>query len=237
MSNNKGSVFHGWLMQQISLENPMYVDKLHKSELKPFSQYLYYDKKSDHWLWQVNTLNQEAEDNFSKVFENAQTIYLKHNDCKIEMNEIIKKETVSYDELTQKHYLSSEPQRKIRVHFLTTTFFNASKQHLIFPSIFHIYQNLMNRFNTFSTTIKINDPEVLEHLLKHTEITGYRLETQHYYVEKGKIKGFQGSVDLYCSGPGTLINLADLLFDFGNYSGVGVRTALGMGGMNFLSSN
>ena len=229
MNPRRGSVFHGWLMEQLPGD---YAEYLHQSTLKPFSQFLFYDRDKCSWIWQVSTLNQEVSEIFKPIFAVPRPIGLNHTQQQIKML-AIDYQRQSYEELLRKHYLETDPERHMKIRLLTTTTFKVQQNYLIFPSLFHFYQSLMNRFHAFSENIKMEDEAVLHHLAEHTQIRDYRLSTQVFSVGKGRIKGFGGSLGLHCNGPETMVQLANLLFDYGNYAGIGIKTALGMGGVSY----
>ena len=56
LNYNKGSLMQGMIMERI---RPSYGELLHKSELKPYSQYLYLPRVGNP-LWVLNTLTHEA---------------------------------------------------------------------------------------------------------------------------------------------------------------------------------
>lgn len=226
---NMGSVFHGWIMEQVERE---YGDRLHAATLKPFSQYLKYDRQNGQYILCLQTLNAEAKEKIIEPIKDKKEIQLKEKSITARIETVKIWPETSYNALTEKYYLNVKPERYITIDLQTTTSFSVAKRYLNYPSIFHIYQSLVNRWNAFSTTIKLTDDAVLKHLTNYTHLSDYRLQTQIYTVGTGKIKGFSGTMTLCTKGPETMVNLANLLFAFSNYSGIGIKTALGMGGTN-----
>lgn len=225
-NHNMGNILHGYLLEQV---DPEYGEYLHQSQLKPFSQSFYFDRQEQCWVWAVNTLSKEACENLIVPLERLKTINLEHRQQILTVREIRRQESVTYDELTRIFYLGGESRRRMGVEFFTPCSFRVQNQYLIHPSLFHIYQSLMLKFSSFSPTIKLEDETVLKHLTQHTEITDYRLRSSKFMVGKGVIKGYTGNIRLAVKGNETLAHLANLLFAFGNYSGVGIKTSLGMG--------
>ena len=224
---NMGSAFHGWILEQIERE---YGDRLHAAALKPFSQYLRNNRQNGQYSLCFQSLNTEAKEKIVESIKDKKEIHLKEKGivAKIEAVEVWPE--TSYNALTERYYLNVKPQRYMTIALQSPTSFSVAKHYLNYPSIFHIYQSLINRWNAFSTTIKITDETVLKHLVDYTHLSDYRLQTQVYTVGGGKIKGFSGTMTLCVKGPETMVNLANLLFAFSNYSGIGIKTALGMGG-------
>ena len=48
-------------------------------------------------------------------------------------------------------------------------------------------------------------------------------------MEKVKIPAFIGKITIKLTGTKTMTNFANMLFEFGEYSGIGIKTSLGMG--------
>ena len=71
--------------------------------------------------------------------------------------------------------------------------------------------------------------DTLEQLTNSTEIVDYNLRSLRFGLEGVRIPSFLGKIRIRIHGSQTMINFANLLFHFGNYSGIGIKTALGMG--------
>ena len=56
-------------------------------------------------------------------------------------------------------------------------------------------------------------------------------------VEGVKIPAYQGSLSLKLLGPQQVVNLVHMLLRFGMYSGVGIKTAMGMGAFQIAERN
>lgn len=229
LNYNIGSILHGYLMEQVG---ESYGNLLHQSQLKPFSQSLYFNRKNHQWIWEINTLNDEAYESLIIPMVSKEFIDLEHQDKKLKIIQCIQKEALSYEDLTRQYYLSDRSRKIFTTTFLTPCSFKVKNEYLMHPSLFHIYQSLMQKFSQFSTTIKIDDAIVLKHLAEHTSIIDYRLKSSKYYMGKGIIKGYSGEIRLKIEGNETIRNLGNLLFAFGNYSGVGIKTSLGMGAID-----
>ena len=60
-----GSVLHGALMQYAHTD---FAEAMHRSALRPFSQFVYYDKARCSAVWQLAALNKEAAEEINKIF-------------------------------------------------------------------------------------------------------------------------------------------------------------------------
>lgn len=54
-----GSIMQGVLMERIDHD---YATYLHKQNLRPYSQYIFFSKKQHCLIWRISTLNQQAHD-------------------------------------------------------------------------------------------------------------------------------------------------------------------------------
>ncbi|MDD3840834.1 MAG: CRISPR system precrRNA processing endoribonuclease RAMP protein Cas6 [Clostridia bacterium] len=223
-----GQFLHGFIMENV---DPEYGDKLHQSGLKPFSQYLH--KTQDTWIWEINILNDEAYEKIAgKIFKDeCKELLLRTPNIKIRADKIEKDHTIDYNQLTKKIYLSETQKRYIKIYFRTPCSFKAGGEYQIIPSVLLMYTNLINRFNEYADTITLKDESVVNHLIEHTKIRDYKLRSFKFPMGKGYVKSFIGELVLNISGPETLASLANLIFEFANYSGIGIKTALGMGGV------
>ena len=77
----------------------------------------------------------------------------------------------------------------------------------------------------------LDDDGLVKLLLSGVSISGYRLSSYDYRMKNQYIRSFTGSVTLRANLSAPLEKLYRMLLRFGGYSGVGIKTALGMGGM------
>ncbi len=75
------------------------------------------------------------------------------------------------------------------------------------------------------------DQETLGQLTENSSIEKYRLRSTCFPLEGVKIPAFMGELGIYISGTETMARYARLLFRFGEYAGVGIKTAMGMGAL------
>ncbi len=89
----------------------------------------------------------------------------------------------------------------------------------------------MNKYSASSTDMEMYDAETLEQLVSNSEITQYKLRSVQFPLEGIKIPSFKGELTIKINGTITMAKYARLLARFGEYSGVGIKTAIGMGGL------
>lgn len=223
---NIGSSLQGVIMDFV---NPEYGDELHRNSLKPYSQYVdIIDNKN--LIWTINSLNQEFTENvINKIIaNNPNEIFLRHNNIRFKIVEM-QKNTISYSDLIKRNYLNNEEFNFIKIKFRTPTSFKVNNDYEIFPNMKLIYNSLINKYNMFASDYEITDPSVIENMILNTKIVDYKLRSLRFHLEGIKVKSFIGEIKIYIKGPKTLKNLINLLLDFGQFSGVGIKSAIGMG--------
>jgi len=63
----------------------------------------------------------------------------------------------------------------------------------------------------------------------------YDLKSVSFSLEGVKIPSFIGKITIKLHGTDTMANFVNMLFEFGEYSGVGIKTSLGMGYMKIIN--
>lgn len=134
-------------------------------------------------------------------------------------------ENITEQELADK-YLVNEPYKKrIRLYFETPTTFKQAGEYVLYPTTDLIMQSLTNKWNDFA------DRFVLEDMVwDNCKISRYNLRSALYHLKGAKIQGFTGYVDILFWGSESMIRLGNLICGFAKYSGIGIKTTLGMGG-------
>lgn len=205
-----------------------YAEEMHQSALKPYSQYIV---GRDIKEWVIHTLTQEAyEKIICPMLEEAFTeftIEKKKIDVTIRSKEL---KTVDSRELLDEFY-SDACDRYLHLEFLTPTSFKSGGVYINMPDMRYIYQSLMNKYSAVSDGMDMYDEETLEQLADHSHIVRYQLRSAMFPLEGVKIPSFMGSMDIKISGTETMAKYARLLARFGEYSGVGIKAAIGMGGL------
>lgn len=87
----------------------------------------------------------------------------------------------------------------------------------------------MQKHDAIQKETKIFDEDALEHIVSYTTIIKYHLRTKEFCLEGVRIPAFVGTITLKVGGPQMLVNLVHFLAAYAEYSGVGIKTAIGMG--------
>lgn len=224
------SLFHGFLMEQIDYE---YGKILHQNGWKPYTTAII--QKENRLLWEITTLNLQAKKEIIEQIlnKNLNTIYLSHK--KLSLNIISKKQTeITYDYLI-KNYYDKKGSRYLIIDFQTPTAFKSAGKYVFLLDIRLIYQSIMNKYDTVSEKYYIFDEELLEEMVSCTQWLDYHLKSQRFHLEGVIIPSFTGKIKIKIHGSQKLVNLINFLLQFGAYSGVGIKTAIGMGKISIMS--
>lgn len=226
-----GPFFQGALMELI---DPLYASRLHQLPFNPYSQYIKMDDEMAGKLkWHVSILTDETASKLMTPLMGLSSIRLRALDIELEVTKT-QIEQVPLKSLTDMIYSSAASRVSIR--FLTPTAFKSKGEYIIVPSTRLIFQNLLMRYEQVYSGSKEIDFETIDYLEAHTRITSYGLKSRYFAnvgSSTGKIPAFVGGMSLFFSGPSTVAGLANMLLAFGTYSGVGIKTAMGMGAMSF----
>ena len=110
-------------------------------------------------------------------------------------------------------------------------------KYAIYPDLSLIYGSLMRKFSAASEEFNMYDEDTLEELVTQSETVRYRLQTIPFPLEKTNITGFIGNICIHIKGPETMARYVRMLAKFGEFSGVGIKTGMGMGAMKYIRRN
>ena len=221
------SMLQGVMMEKI---DPVYAARLHESGIHPYSQYV--QEKDGVILWHVQALSKEAEDEvISPLLDmDFSVINLTHRQELLRIEEKAIRR-VSYEQLIEEYYLG-ECDRDLPIRIRTPMAFKQSGRYCIFPSARLVFQSLMMRFDACSPDSSIFTDELLQEFETLTEIIDYRLRSVRFSLEGVRIPSFIGDFKIHVNGPQQMANVAWMLAKFGEYSGVGINTGIGMGAVS-----
>ena len=158
-----------------------FAEAMHRSALRPFSQFVYYDKARGSAVWQLAALNKEAAEEILYASGRLpQNLYLKQKEYVVQL---------------------SKPQPVKQTSY------------------------------AFCGGLVLEENNLEEHLAQAVKVTGYNLSLQQYSVGGAPIDAFKGRYRLLFRGTQSQNRIAALLAAYAEYAGIGVKTALGMGGV------
>lgn len=220
------SNLQGVLFENISKD---YAEFLHTQQRHPYSQFIY--KDNEELLWCVNALNDEAEKEIIQplLSESFKAFEIKKQNKKIQVLEK-KIFEIRHQELVTEFY-NTEPEHIFRIEFITPTAFKQREKYIFYPDLRLFYQSLMNKYSGILDEMEMIDEDILEMLAEKSEIKKYRLRSVMFPLEGISIPAFQGYVTIKINGADTIAAYARMLFRFGEFSGVGIKSAMGMGAL------
>ena len=214
-------------MEQIDSD---YADILHQHGLNPYSQYLI-GKEEKEWI--ITTTSEEAHNNIveplmRKDFKNFE---IKKKGIKVKILE--KQEKIINKHDLMEEFYEKKADRFIKIELLTPNSFRSAGKYINFPTLRLVYQSLMNKYSASAENIEMFDEDTLEQLVNESDIAGYKLRSTMFPLEGVKIPSFIGSFTIKVNGSETMARYIRLLTRFGEYSGIGIKTAMGMGAISY----
>jgi len=216
---------YAWLLSQVSREAG---NQYHDNSLRAISHYVHLRTSPHRPEWVVNLLTKEAFSLFQPVLEEMEEAWLHQRrvPCVCTEAERIDAPQVFFD-------LGEELSHTVRfpLDFLTPTSFKQQGRYVIYPQESLMLQSLCNRWSLCFPSQPMDAQMLLPSLLEGVRIVDYSLRSLRYPLKQVSIPSFQGRVVLEAHLPQTESTLFRALYCFAPYAGMGIKTALGMGGI------
>lgn len=228
-----GPYMQGVLMRSI---DSRYADELHGMSFNPYSQYCYLDEGGA-MIWRVNALTDQAADRIIAPLQKLDSFEIHSAGVSVETDRV-ETESIRLKQLTD--LIAADQGNKAFVQFITPASFKCQGSYVNMPSARLVLQNILMHYSKVYEERGEADQEMLDYIVEHTRITSYNLRS-HYVLhvagEGRKIPAFMGKMTFGVYGPSTMSGLVRMLLRFGEFSGVGIKTAMGMGGMRCAFSD
>ena len=185
------------------------------------------------WYWVICTLNDEA----TKIIIFDTLMHqekFKIKNRNMEVCILQKKYQEVSDKKLMEHFYAVSDEKYFQIHFLTPTAFKQKGKYVFYPDLHCIFQSLMKKYDTAVKENTMVDEETLEQLCENAQIVKYDLKSVNFFLESVRIPAFIGKITIKMNGTQTMANFAKMLFEFGTYSGVGIKTSIGMGCIKLL---
>ena len=206
-------------------------DELHTDGFTPISQHLESGINGAEWI--VSTFDDDVSEAFLDAINDVREITLRDSGIKLSVSEAVIESGTDFEKLLSESADEPRPAWR-RIEFTSPTGFKSEEQHVLFPTSDLILKSLILKWNAACPDFLLEDEELMKMLLSGVSISGYRLASYDYRMKNQHIRSFTGSVTLRAKLSAPLEKLYEMLLRFGGYSGVGIKTALGMGGMKVL---
>lgn len=220
----KSSLFQGFLFEIIDTK---YVERLHEQNLHPYSQYISYEDEKIYWC--INTLNEEAYEFIIKKIIEEDLHYILLKRTKEQINIINKEIFILEKKELIKEFNNVDSNGYINISIVTPMAFKQRGRYVGFPDLRLIYQSIMNKYSASSDELVMIDEETLEQMVENSIITKFCIRSKLFPLEGINIMGAVGDLRIKISGADLMKRYARLLFKFSEFSGIGVKTGIGMG--------
>ena len=207
---------------------PSFGDTVHRDAVTPLSQFLTVDKRGT-LIWTVNLLGRESERVLSGTLDCLRQL-------KLERGLYLSVQECCRTEMKDVDALFALAKRNCGIHqlvFRTATTFKSQGRYQNLPSTRLILQSLIKKWNgsILDCPIDDEDGDGLDALSVGLRCRNFELRDRLYYLKGNSIPGFIGTLTLENHMQGFHRLLADALLLFSSYAGIGIKTTLGMGGV------
>lgn len=211
-----GTELQGWLMEQIPND---YAEQLHNQSVNPYSLYTARGKLV------INALTDDFFEKIASILNLTIVKLTNHEAIKIERIEI---ETLTQKELAKIFYAES-PVNQFEIIFNSPTSFKQNGEYVLFPTVGLIFQSVMRKYEALMDGESSIDEEMLHEIETHAKITSFNLRSKYFRVHGQPIPAFVGEIKITIFGANTLISYLRMLLTFGTFSGIGIKSSMGMG--------
>ncbi len=228
VSYRLSSNLQGALMERI---NTHYAEYLHHLPNNPYSLCV---TGSDPSVWHLRTLNEEAFEQMiqplmkpafqSFVIKNGIIVTISQKDLK----------TVTWNNLLD-DYKMKPCGNQFRITFQTPTAFKNRGRYWIMPDIRMILQSLMKKCEVTGTD-NLYDEDMLGELVDAYEPNKYSLNSTTFNLEGIFIPSFVGYMNFRMNGDENISRFTRFLLQFGEFSGVGIKSSIGMGAISLATT-
>lgn len=200
--------------------------RLHESTVTPVSQYVRGD------LWQVSLFGAGSIETLSPILEGLDEVFLRRYRTRVTLEQAGFRRIDSVDDL-----LEHPVWDRGSLSFRTPTAFKSAGVYQLLPTQRLVLQSLILKWNgCFGDVCPIEDDGGgLEALAEGLCYRSLRLDSTEFAMKHTRIPGVLGQIAFENRLSGFHKQLANALLAFGTYSGVGIKTTLGMGGLEITT--
>jgi CRISPR-associated endoribonuclease Cas6 len=136
-------------------------------------------------------------------------------------------------------YFEKNSSKKIALRIETPAAFKQRGIYVFTPDVHLLLHSLQQKFNALHEGTPEVDPEELAQLTERVSLNSYHLKSSYFTLGRGaqnanRIPAFMGTLKLDVRGSAGLCGYVRMLLSFGEYAGIGIKTSMGMGGMQVL---
>lgn len=217
---------YGEIMRSVSQE---FGEMAHEQGFTPLSQYI--ERIDGNSIrWHVTLFGEWAEQEIAPFLDGVSSVSLDVSDLTFRTEgapEVI--QTTLKDILTKASGQEDATARR-EIRLVSPTTFKSAGEYVLFPSASLIIRSLAASWNAAAEEVVLDDEDMLRMLTEGIRINGYRLSSTTFRMKGQHIPAFSGTLRFHVRLAAPLQTIWNALLLFGAYSGVGIKTALGMGG-------
>lgn len=206
------------------------VDLWHDGSMAPIRQCALPGPQAGQFRWVIDLFGEEAP-YVVEILRCMRSIDLEQLHASMPLLECRVHEPITVESLL-KGADAQASGRLSRIWLLTPMGFKSEDKYVQFPSAELIVKSLLNRFDKLMPECAVKDDDVEGMLIRGVRIKQYQLQSANYYLKGVAIPGFTGSCIMQATLPVPILVLWRLLISFAPYSGIGIKTTLGMGGVH-----
>lgn len=224
------SVMHGLIMNSIA---PEYAERIHTEQLRVFSQAVKYENDTNYWI--ISVFSDEAYEKILKPVLGLSSceVIQKNDTITLGSADMI---STSYEKLFTSHYIYSGTSRYVKIESLTPASFKVNGSYVNMPSTRLIFSGIAKRFDRDCDIHETIYENLFDEIEQKVSFASFDLHSSSFPLEGVRIPAFLGSLTLKISGNDTFCKYINMLCDYAAFSGIGIKTALGMGQIRYSVS-
>lgn len=207
--------------------------QIHEAAVPPLGQFL--KREADRWIWEIGLLGEQGEQFLGPILERTMSYALKDGAQEVRAK-ILQKEAIA--DLEELLSIGRANGTEHQFYFHTPTAFKSKGVYLSLPTTRLLLQSLVKKWNGNFPEYQIEDTdgEGLDALSHGLSINWFSLRSRRFWLKGREITGFAGKMVLENKNKGFHWELVNALLYFAQFSGIGVKTALGMGGVEYYGN-
>lgn len=202
-------------------------DTLHLDGYTLINQYVTFS--DDYVVWNITLFNDTIK-YFDDILKVDSSFFIKRLNSTFKIIEMQATEIITPKELLTS---SKTIPNIVTLKFNTPTSFKSAKKYQNMPSLSLIINSLFRKWNNSfeDFTIDDEDGEGLQTIINGLNCVDYNIKSDDFILKGNTIKAFSGYLTIKINLTGFHLELAKTLLYYSQYSGIGIKTTLGMGGI------
>ena len=201
--------------------------RVHEDGVTPVSQFLMGGQRP---VWTVSLLGEACETELAPLLAGLKELSLEREGLQLNVVDRVCDRVEDVENLFR---MAKDSSGCRRLHIHTPAAFKSRGQYQTLPTPELLVGNLVRRWNGCITECPIEDTdgEGVAALAAGLRWREFSLHSGVYRLKGNPVPGFTGVLEVERKLSGFHSQLADALLLFSAYSGIGIKTALGMGGV------